>query len=196
MNVNGITAAAYAPTAKSTGKASGSSEKSSSTPAAVYEKSSEVTDQTTARPSDTAVIESLKAEAEKKTSQLRSLVEKMMLSQGKAFDTDSMWNFLRSGDYTVDEATAKQAKADIAEDGYWGVEQTSDRLVSFAKALAGNDPAKAEKMINAVKSGFEQATKAWGGELPEISQKTLDATLTKLGEWKTSSSKPALESAE
>lgn len=189
MNVNGITAAAYAPTAKTTGKNSGASQKSSSAPAAVYEKSTEVT--TTTAKSDTAVVESLKAEAEKRTSQLRSLVEKMMLSQGKAFDSDAMWNFLRSGEYTVDEATANQAKADIAEDGYWGVEQTSDRLVSFAKALAGSDPAKAENMINAVKTGYEQATKAWGGELPEICQKTLDATLKKLDEWKTSTAEPA-----
>ncbi len=189
MNVNGITAAAYAPTAKTTGKTSGASQKSSSAPAAVYEKSTEVT--TTTAKSDTAVVESLKAEAEKRTSQLRSLVEKMMLSQGKAFDSDAMWNFLRSGEYTVDEATANQAKADIAEDGYWGVEQTSDRLVSFAKALAGSDPAKAENMINAVKTGYEQATKAWGGELPEICQKTLDATLKKLDEWKTSTAEPA-----
>jgi hypothetical protein len=191
MNVNGITSAAYAPTAKTTGKSSGSSQKSSSTPAAVYEKSPEVTDNTTAKSSDTAVIESLKAEAEKRTSQLRSLVEKMMLSQGKVFDSDAMWNFLRSGEYTVDEATANQAKADIAEDGYWGVEQTSDRLVSFAKALAGSDPEKAENMINAVKTGYEQATKAWGGELPEICKQTLDATLKKLDEWKTSTTESA-----
>ncbi|WOO34677.1 hypothetical protein R2R35_12790 [Anaerocolumna sp. AGMB13020] len=190
MNVNGITAAAYAPTAKTTGKTSGTSQKSSSAPAAVYEKSSEITENTTAK-SDTAVVESLKAEAEKRTAQLRSLVEKMMLSQGKAFDSDAMWNFLRSGEYTVDEATSNQAKADIAEDGYWGVEQTSDRLVSFAKALAGSDPAKAESMINAVKTGYEQATKAWGGELPEICKKTLDATLKKLDEWKTSSTESA-----
>ena len=37
-----------------------------------------------------------------------------------------MWSFLADGNFTVDEETQKQAQADIAEDGYWGVEQTSD----------------------------------------------------------------------
>ena len=40
----------------------------------------------------------------------------------------------------MDEKTRLQAQKDIAEDGYWGVEQTSERLVSFAKALSGGDP--------------------------------------------------------
>ena len=55
-----------------------------------------------------------------------------------------MWSFLADGNFTVDEETQKQAQADIAEDGYWGVEQTSDRILDFAKALSGNDPEKAD----------------------------------------------------
>ena len=39
-------------------------------------------------------------------------------------------------------------------------------------------------MLEAFKKGFEQATKAWGDELPEISQKTYDAVVEKFNNWK------------
>ena len=38
-------------------------------------------------------------------------------------------------------------------------------------------------MREAFKKGFEQAKKTWGGELPEISQKTYEATMKKFDEW-------------
>lgn len=76
----------------------------------------------------------------------------MMTKQGTAIaNADSMWSFLADGNFTVDEETQKQAQADIAEDGYWGVEQTSDRILDFAKALSGNDPEKADLLIDAFK---------------------------------------------
>ena len=133
---------------------------------------------------DTAMINKLKADAEARTAQLRSLVEKIMLGQGNAIGTaDDIWSFLRTGNFTVDAATKAQAQADIAEDGYWGVNQTSDRIVDFAKALTGGDPDKIEEMREAFKKGFKQAEEKWGGELPEISQKTYDAVLEKFDAW-------------
>ena len=153
---------------------------------AVYDKSGDSADNNVVYKQDTATLSQLMADAEKHSQQLRDLVEKMFLKQGQTFDNTNMYQLLREGKVPVDAETSAQAKLDIAEDGYWGVEKTSDRLVSFAKALTGGDPDKAEEMIAAVKKGFEQATKAWGGELPELSQKTFDATLAKLDEWKNS----------
>ncbi len=151
----------------------------------VYEKSSETSSDTVTKKTDYALIEKLKADAEQRTAQLRSLVEKMMTKQGVAIGTaDSMWSFLAKGDFTVDAETQAQAQADIAEDGYWGVEQTSDRILDFAKALSGNDPEKADLLLDAFKQGFEEATKTWGDELPEISQRTYDAVLEKFEQWK------------
>ena len=133
---------------------------------------------------DTALVNKLKADAEARTAQLRSLVEKIMLGQGNAIGTaDDIWSFLRTGNFTVDAATKAQAQADIAEDGYWGVNQTSDRIVDFAKALCGGDPDKIEEMREAFKKGFKQAEETWGGELPEISKKTYDAVLEKFDAW-------------
>ncbi|MBD5452617.1 MAG: hypothetical protein HDR25_08255, partial [Lachnospiraceae bacterium] len=62
-------------------------------------------------------------------------------------------------------------------DGYWGVKQTSERILSFATALAGNDSKNLEKMRDAFLKGYKQAEKTWGGELPDISKRTYDAVL-------------------
>lgn len=149
----------------------------------IYEKSKDTS--TVTKKTDSALVAKLKADAEQRTSQLRSLVEKMMSQQGQTIGkADDMWRFLAKGDFTVDAATKAQAQADIAEDGYWGVEQTSDRILDFAKALSGNDPDKADELLNAFKKGFKQATKSWGDSLPDISQRTYDAVVEKFDAWK------------
>ena len=131
------------------------------------------------------MVAKLKADAEQRTSQLRSLVEKMMKKQGAAIgNADSMWRFLAKGDFTVDAMTKAEAEADIAEDGYWGVNQTSDRILDFAKALSGNDPSKADELLEAFKKGFAQATGTWGDKLPDITQRTYDAVVEKFDAWK------------
>jgi len=170
-----------------------------STEAAVYEKSSDKdvaaakadNEKATKTKNDRdAIIKQLKADAEARANQLLDIVKKTMQGQGKAIGiADDMWKFLASGDFEVDAATKKQAQEDISEDGYWGVEKTSDRMVDFAKALAGDYPDKADKMIEAFKKGYEEATKTWGKELPEISKQTYDSTLKKLEDWKNSANK-------
>lgn len=154
----------------------------------IYEKSTDTKTSGVTKKTDTALVAKLKADAEERTSQLRSLVEKMMTKQGIAIGTaDDMWKFLAKGDFTVDAETKAQAEADIAEDGYWGVEQTSERILDFAKALSGNDPEKADLLIDAFKKGFEDATKSWGKDLPDISKRTYDAVLDKFDKWKNGS---------
>ena len=129
---------------------------------------------------DTNLIAKLKADTEARTAQLRSLVEQMMGKQANAYgNANDIWKFLASGNYTVDPATKAQAQADIAEDGYWGVEQTSDRIIDFANALTGGNPDKLEEMRDAFLKGYEQAQETWGGELPDISKRTYEAVLNK-----------------
>lgn len=155
--------------------------------AAVYEKSEKAPVKKAVYERDSATVDRLLAEAEKRTESLRKLVESMLIKQGQTFnDSTDIYALLREGKLDVDPETRAQAQKDIAEDGYWGVEQTSERLLSFAKALTGGDPSKAEEMIEAVKKGFEEATKAWGGELPEISKRTLDSAISKMEAWRDS----------
>lgn len=149
----------------------------------IYEKTSDTSSKKTTYTPNQSVIDQLKADAESRTSQLKSLVEQLFTKQGKTYDAANIWNLIRQGDYTVDAETAAKAKEDISEDGYWGVKQTSERIFSFAKALTGGDPSKIETMRDAVKEGFEAAAKMWGGDLPEISSQTYDAVMKSFDEW-------------
>lgn len=151
--------------------------------AAIYEPSKESEtskSQSVNYAQNTELVNKLKADAEAHTQQLQNIVQQLMTKQGQTYNTaNDIWKFLASGNFTVDAATKEQAQKDIAEDGYWGVEQTSDRIIDFAKALTGGDPSKIEDMREAFKKGYEQAEKTWGGELPEISKKTYDAVMEK-----------------
>lgn len=191
MSVNGVTstqaAAAYSYNSTSAAKEKTSAEEAKTTTTAedtgvIYEHSTAAKTSSTKKTytPDTNLVNRLKADAENRASQLRSLVEQMMGKQANTYgNANDIWSFLRSGNFTVDPATKAQAQADIAEDGYWGVNQTSDRIIQFANALTGGDPDKIESMREAFKKGYAQAEKTWGGSLPEISQKTYDAVMEK-----------------
>lgn len=181
MNVNGIsnqtsTYAAYKSTEQKA--AATETEGKQTEVSAVYEPSAETekTDTVTAKQKNEAIISRLKADAEARTQQLQQLVQQMISKQGNAYgQANDMWKFLASGNFTVDAQTKAQAQADIAEDGYWGVKQTSERIFDFAKALSGGDMDKMKEMQEAFEKGFKQATKTWGKELPQISQDTRSA---------------------
>ncbi|NLY46868.1 MAG: hypothetical protein GX053_12910 [Tissierella sp.] len=124
---------------------------------------------------DAATIDRLKLEADRQTQQLRDIVEKLILEQGD--------KFRESGMIEVDKETRLKAQEAISEDGYWGVKQTSQRLFDFAIGLTGGDPAKAQSMKDAFIKGFKKAKEAWGGQLPEISNQTYDATIKMFDQW-------------
>ncbi len=191
MSVNGITSATgtyetYQPTqpsVKTTPESTAANVSATEDVAAVYEPSKE---SETSKPQavnyaqNTELVNKLKADAEAHTQQLQNIVQQLMTKQGQTYNTaNDMWRFLASGNFTVDAATKAQAEKDIAEDGYWGVEQTSNRIIDFAKALTGGDPSKIEEMRDAFKKGYKQAEKTWGGELPDISKRTYDAVMEK-----------------
>ena len=106
---------------------------------------------------------------------LRQLVVKTLLDQGAATKVDT-------GSGMVDLATLapEEAQALIADDGYFGVAQTADRIVDFAIGAFGHDPNKLQQMKDAIDKGFREAQEAFGGALPEISQKTYETIMEKL----------------
>jgi len=152
-------------------------------PAAIYEKTEESDLKATysinkmSKEQRANLVSQLKADQENRQNQLVSIVSQLMTGQGNTLaKTDDIWKFLASGNFTVTPEVKAQAQKDIAEDGYWGVAQTSQRLFDFASALAGDDEKMMQKMEAAMEKGFRQATGAWGRELPEISGKTMDAS--------------------
>ena len=175
-----------------TSNASGTASKNTSQ-AAVYNPGSSNSTSSTAsakkhtKAENAAIVSQMKSDLAKRKQQMQNIVDKMLSKQANTWKKSNgvdMYSLLRSGNLTADAKAVAQAKADIADDGYWGVEQTSDRLLSFAKALAGDDASKADEMLAAFKKGFEQATGAWGGKLPDLCQRTYDATVSKFNAWK------------
>ena len=152
--------------------------------AAVYEKSdSQKVEGVTKKKDNSAIVAQLKADAEARYNQLIDIVRQSLGGQAnKVFTAETGLKSLFEK-IQVDADTIAQAKADIADEGYWGVEKNSDRILEFAKALSGDDPSKAEELLSAFKKGFDKATEAWGDKLPDISQKTYDAVIEKFNKW-------------
>ena len=92
---------------------------------------------------------------------------------------------IAAGDTSIDFNNMTQAEARelISEDGYWGVDQTSDRIVEMAVSLAGNDPEKLAEIKAGIEKGFKMAAEALGGSLPDISMDTYDVVMEKLDSW-------------
>ena len=122
------------------------------------------------------LVEQLKADDEARQNQLLNLVNEMFGKQAITFaNATDMWQTLASGNFEVDPETRAQAQKDIAEDGYYGVAQTSQRMFDFACAIAGDDVEKMKEMQQAMQKGFDMAGGTWGRKLPDICYETLDA---------------------
>ena len=105
---------------------------------------------------------------------MQNLVQKLLNKQGSVFDLANGTNLaatFRKAAANADPDTIKAAQEAISDDGYWGIKQTSDRMVSMAIALTGGDTDKADEMISAIEKGFKQATK-------------LEETKKKMNDWK------------
>ena len=109
---------------------------------------------------------------------LRGLVMNILEEQG--VDTKIAMD---GGEIDLNSLSQEDAQALIADDGYFGVEQTSDRIVNLAIGIAGGDVTRLDAIKEGVEKGFQEALDAFGGWLPDISHQTIDAVMEKLDEW-------------
>lgn len=118
-------------------------------------------------------------ESDRKAQQVMDLIRPLVEQQGLNFAK------VVSGEQQLqaDPETIEAAKAAIADGGEFSVEKTSERILSFAKAMIGADPSKMDSIRAAVEKGFQQAQDMLGGSLPEISQKTLAAVQAGFDQW-------------
>ncbi|HOE56180.1 MAG TPA: hypothetical protein PLL98_04990 [Bacillota bacterium] len=128
---------------------------------------------------DTNEINRLWEQSQRSYEALRKLVENLISKQGK-----KLGDLLEGKDVLlIDEETRAEAANAISEDGEWGVKAVSERIIAFAKSVSENDKTKIGELKDAIKKGFKEAEKAFGGKLPDISQKTYDAVMKQLDEW-------------
>jgi hypothetical protein len=109
---------------------------------------------------------------------LQSLVANLLKEQG--INTNIL-----TGDTEIDIATITPEAAQelVADDGYFGVEKTSDRIFQFAVGVAGGDPSRIDAIREGIANGFNEALEAFGGWLPDISYATYDTVMEKLDSW-------------
>lgn len=73
----------------------------------------------------------------------------------------------------IAELSQDEAAKLVSEDGFFGITQTSERIANFVINGAAGD----EDMLRAGRTGmlegFKMAEEMWGGELPDISQQTM-----------------------
>ena len=138
-------------------------------------------------PKELSKVDQMKAQLNSSQQKLFEMVNDILKKQGKQIQLgQGFWRTIAKGDIMVDADTKAAAIEAISEDGEWGVKKTSQRLVDFAKALTNSDPSKVSLMRDAFIKGYNAAADAWGGALPEISQKTYDATMKLFDEWEKS----------
>ena len=143
-----------------------------------------------------AVIDKLHESMQQAHQRLADMVAKVIGNQGKAgmfakagtldFESQAFQDFkagVLSGSITVDASTRMTAQDMISDGGIFSVEAVTDRTMAMVQALSGGDVSKLETLKNAVIKGFKEAERIWGGTMPEITQKTYDATMARFDQW-------------
>ncbi|MBU1169640.1 MAG: hypothetical protein KKD44_08765 [Proteobacteria bacterium] len=124
-------------------------------------------------------------ESDPEFNSLKNIVDSLLKRQGTTL------SLAMSGkSVVVDDQARNEALDLISEDGYWGVNKTSERIFQFAINSAGGDVSKLEAIKGAIEKGFQLAQDAFGGELPDISNKTHDAVMEKLDAWSNNTRNP------
>lgn len=184
MSVNSVTSdyaastnyAATASTAATTAKENTDSEKVESSTDATKQK-------TESYKPDLDKIRQMKADLKNNMLAFKQMVFAQAKNQGQVAGAAEGSSDLTEMLKGIAGMSQEDAQAAISEDGEWGVNATATRILDFAKALSGGDPAKIDLLRDAVNKGFGAASKVWGGELPEISKQTIAKVMEGFDEW-------------
>jgi len=134
---------------------------------------------------DPSAIDRLWRETNHAADAIRRLVASMLGNNDAS--GQGFWAIRAGGNLQLSEADRAQAQQMIGEDGFFGVKQTTERIMDFAKALVGEgaSPEQIEKMRSAVQAGFDQVARMFGGfdNLPDVTRQTHAAIMSAFDEW-------------
>ena len=82
----------------------------------------------------------------------------------------------------IGDLTSQEASNLISDNGYFGINNTANRIADFVINGAGGDAQKLRSGLEGVKNGFAQAEAMWGQALPDISQQTMNKTLDRINQ--------------
>jgi len=143
---------------------------------------------------DAASVQKMWEMAEAHTASMRGAVESMVGGtsgpNGQTFWASaaaSGTGTSYAGSFLVDKATQDRAKELISEDGYFGVKKTTERIMDFAKALAGSGASEKtiEKLRGGAQAGFDYVANLFGGfnKLPDVTKDTYNAVMKSFDDW-------------
>ncbi len=141
---------------------------------------------------DVDTINKMKEDAELHYKELIESVRNMISQQGlKAGALPKELEFFDKIPKTIEElrnADGYKAENEFKvqdlndPNNYWSAEQTSDRIVEFAKQISGGDTEKLELLKGAIEKGFS-IVESYFDEMPSITGKTHDLIMEKLDKW-------------
>lgn len=124
-------------------------------------------------------IGQLKAESKRHYENFKKLIVQLIEKQGVKLKNKSD----REGaTFELSQEVKDKAAVAVTDEGEFGSERLSERIVNFAKALSGGDKSKIGLLRDAIQEGFSQAAQKLGG-LPGISLTTYDLVIDKLDAW-------------
>jgi len=111
----------------------------------------------------------------------RRMIESLFNQQAQRQGLANGWSL---SDIEITPEMRAEAEEMIGEGGYFSVEETAARLLDFAVAISGGDPARIDLLESAVERGFAQAERMFGREMPQISHDTLAAVREGFNQWR------------
>jgi len=134
---------------------------------------------------DISKMREIWAEHDRQIASFQKMMQSLIQKQAdKAQQAGGQWDYKDPNAMVeIDSETRAKAQEAISDGGYFSVEKTASRLLDFAVAISGGDPAKISLLRDAVQKGFDAAEKQWGDKLPDISKKTYDAVMNGFDEW-------------
>lgn len=78
---------------------------------------------------------------------------------------------------SIENLTQAEAKELVSEDGFFGINQTSERIANFVLMGAGDDVDRLKAGREGILQGFNEAEDMWSGRLPDISHETINRAL-------------------
>jgi len=141
-----------------------------------------------------AALQKAQSMAEAHYASMRGMVESLIGGtsgpQGQAFwatAANSNGGGININDFQVSDETRAKAQELVGEDGYFGVKKTTDRIMEFAKAMAGSGASDAaiNNLRKGVQAGFDAVAKMYGGfdKLPQVSKDTYDSVMKQFDTW-------------
>ena len=94
-------------------------------------------------------------------------------------------NFLKDIGYkgkNIGKLSQDEAKKLVSSDGFFGVDQTANRIANFVIQGANGDENLLKAGKAGIQQGFKDAEAVWGSKLPDISYQTIDKAVQSIND--------------